>query len=103
MIASLTERFLIPQTEVEACVRKTKVILDDFISLYVMFETKGENNDSVRRATCTLACCAQAQGAMSGTNIDTATLHNMVTNRFASDVAKPLLHAAVDACAELGN
>ncbi|XP_026666957.1 pheromone-binding protein Gp-9-like isoform X1 [Ceratina calcarata] len=101
MIASLTEMWSIPRNEVEVCTGQTKVTYDDFMLFVDVIQSEGENNDTVRKASCTLACCAQAQGTMSGTNINMAAVHNLITNSSAPHVVKPRLHIAVDTCAEL--
>ena len=73
----LSKAFRIDLRNAEICVQKTAVTEDD---LRTMMELAGNRDKptveqkATRRASCTLACCAQSQGTMRGNKIELEAL-----------------------------
>ncbi|XP_017795526.1 PREDICTED: uncharacterized protein LOC108576960 [Habropoda laboriosa] len=88
LIRSLADLFSISTDAASSCVHSTMATIEDMRlfedSLAEKVDTFG--GISIRKASCTLACCAQAQGTMSGSKLQLEVINNVIQNARGRDV-----------------
>ena len=101
LASGLSEAFHIDLRKAEMCVHKTGVTMDDLKTLQDVATIRDKSpidQKSVRRASCTLTCCAQTQGTMTGNKIELEAIQMLVQKSSIPEDVKAAANAALIVC-----
>ena len=101
--SSLSKSFHIDLRKAEMCVHKTGVTMDDLRALEDVVTNHDKapvDQKSIRRASCTLTCCAQTQGTMTGNKIELEAIQMLIQKSNIPEDGKATANGALIACTD---
>ena len=102
LASRLSRMFRIDLRNAEICVHKTAVSVEDLralLGLAVSHDKTQFEQKAIRRASCTVACCAQSQGTLTGNKIEVEEIQSLVQKSSMPEHWKATVHDIVSLCA----
>ena len=99
----LSTLFHIDLRQAEICIHRTAATMDDLRTLEDVAASRNKSpveQQKIRRASCTLTCCAQIQGTMTGNKIQVEAIQALIQKSGMPDDAKATANSAVNVCNE---
>ncbi|XP_076682494.1 pheromone-binding protein Gp-9-like [Andrena cerasifolii] len=97
----LSQLFHIDLRQAEICIHKTAATIDDLRTLEDVATARDKSpadEKSIRRASCTLTCCAQTQGTMTGSKIEVEAIQILIQKSNIPEYVKATANSVLNTC-----